>query len=469
MKKFILIAILVCMASIALTITTFAKGEDIPDPLASSNPYFILKYLNSNPELEEEYLHMVCNEDMGLNIKFYVISDYNNFDEIGVVPPYFSKICMGTYIPTADSYQFSHISHNSYNHKIEEEGGWHWGLSNTGGAGTVTMRSNGTDKYDLLYSSMDVEQFYQIGGKFYKADEYFYNLPGAELIQPVGEYEYDFYPEIILKALKEGTYGLFLRDENGTLIWKDIKNYSLDEYRTITSNYIPYQNKKLYNLTLYDVNKDYAIEVLNNIQINIPVNDEVRIIGLVEGATYNKYIPGFTIRKSENLGQVQIKINDQLLEVMPADVDYVTYQYEKFKPFLIIGNNRLTVTSNDGNVLASVNFTRTDYGEDTMPGQGSNVNQYGSPPKRSDYTDDMWGSISWGFDSVLFYISVPFKMVGVLFSTVVTNIQVAFSQATTLISILGRVFSFLPPEWVQIITTIISIGAIISLIGLFRR
>lgn len=90
-------------------------------------------------------------------------------------------------------------------------------------------------------------------------------------------------------------------------------------------------------------------------------------------------------------------------------------------------------------------------------------------PKRSDYPDGILGSIEYGFDLLIYWITFPFKMIAKFFTNLFNSFEKAFSWVGQFTSFLGKIFSFLPSEIIAVVVSIVTVLGFKIILNLFIK
>lgn len=114
-------------------------------------------------------------------------------------------------------------------------------------------------------------------------------------------------------------------------------------------------------------------------------------------------------------------------------------------------------------------WAATEFYYKTVDGgyDGGQIDNTGAP-KREDYSDDIWGAVSWGFDSIIYYITFPFKLIGDGIAYVIDLFGTAFGWVGQISSLIASWFSFIPVPLMALIYGTITCTFIAFIIKLFR-
>lgn len=115
------------------------------------------------------------------------------------------------------------------------------------------------------------------------------------------------------------------------------------------------------------------------------------------------------------------------------------------------------------------------FSDDNMPNDGSSGNGYigftglDTPPDRSNYTDDIFGTIGYGLDFIVYVISMPFKVLFNGLEWLISNFLTLFSWVGQLSAIIGSWFNFLPREVRSLLLGGFMCSIIAFVLKLFRK
>lgn len=91
-----------------------------------------------------------------------------------------------------------------------------------------------------------------------------------------------------------------------------------------------------------------------------------------------------------------------------------------------------------------------DTVENTDKSSGTGTNEWGDilgdKPDKADYTNDILGNVEYGFDTLMFYIKIPFKMIGLMLSKLVGAISDSWQMMTSYGGAIANVFNWLPAD-----------------------
>jgi hypothetical protein len=97
------------------------------------------------------------------------------------------------------------------------------------------------------------------------------------------------------------------------------------------------------------------------------------------------------------------------------------------------------------------------------------ITDLGEAPNRENYSDDILGTVQFGFDTVLYYILYPFKLLGQGIGIFISSFADGFSWVGQLSALVGSWFMYLPQEIRAIFMGTFLCVIIAFIIGLFRR
>ncbi len=147
------------------------------------------------------------------------------------------------------------------------------------------------------------------------------------------------------------------------------------------------------------------------------------------------------------------------------------------------GSTGLEVEEDDGRSSGARIHTVPGGGSSDMPndgfsgrggGSGSN-NGYidftglGTPPDRSNYSNDIFGTIGYALDFIIYISSMPFKVLFGGLEWLITNFLTLFSWVGQLASIIGSWFNFLPREVRSLLLGGFMCSIIAFVLRLFRK
>lgn len=89
-------------------------------------------------------------------------------------------------------------------------------------------------------------------------------------------------------------------------------------------------------------------------------------------------------------------------------------------------------------------------------------------PKRPQYTTGFVGDIQYGFDSLVYYISYPFVMIGNILNQIINWFAQSTSWIANVTTFFGAIFSFLPRIVVEYLVAIFSVTVLFLVIKIAR-
>jgi hypothetical protein len=92
-----------------------------------------------------------------------------------------------------------------------------------------------------------------------------------------------------------------------------------------------------------------------------------------------------------------------------------------------------------------------------------------NPPKRQDYSSGILGDISFGLDTVLFYVTAPFVWLGNVIKSLMDIINNGFTWVSDFNKFLASLFSFLPIQAIGLIELAITASVVGLLLRTFGR
>ena len=431
MKKLLLMTLFIILFPVTYVFAnTFYPNDGVYPPLTSiqagrgdyfliwQNENFVAEYVQSKvPLFYDSTKQAIVAKDKvdGVDTSGYTYRyddleyDWNSFITHGVMN-------------VEDGYIFSNkdpITGNVYNQSTREitEIGWKIVVGN----------------YDLLD--------YETGELVMSMDEF--GKPPAYFISPIQDgyavNHYTTFPDIIIK--NNGVANPVITLYDGIRILRQWNVSPVFKEYTIPANEIPYNYNQL-KITISDGTTVFDIV---DFQIDKEENPgTARITGIIGGTDY-KTQPKFTFEKYNMVSPVGLYFNDQLIykSYQPTEKRY----FEASKVPDVVGENVIELRLDSGEVLQSFKYTIMRETEDMPIDIGDYDENLNSPqPDRSAYDDGVLGSIEYGFDTLGYWITYPFKLVADGIKSLVSMISSGFDWVTDLSGIIGGWFSFLPVE-----------------------
>lgn len=115
------------------------------------------------------------------------------------------------------------------------------------------------------------------------------------------------------------------------------------------------------------------------------------------------------------------------------------------------------------------------FSDEDMPNDGSTGQGYigftglDTPPDRSNYPDDIFGTIGYALDFIFYVISMPFKVLFGALEWLISNFLTLFSWVGQLSSLIGSWFNFLPKEVRSLLLGGFMCSIIAFVLKLFRK
>lgn len=133
-----------------------------------------------------------------------------------------------------------------------------------------------------------------------------------------------------------------------------------------------------------------------------------------------------------------------------------------------------TIVSYDDSVSFNINFVdMDDDGIDDLTGSGggSSFGQGASnegKPDKSDYDDDILGNLAYYWDSFLFYVTMPFELLGKALVTLYKYVNDGFTWVGNFSDFINTIFGFLPADVRGLIVVVFSVMILVTVINMFK-
>ena len=89
-------------------------------------------------------------------------------------------------------------------------------------------------------------------------------------------------------------------------------------------------------------------------------------------------------------------------------------------------------------------------------------------PQRDDFTDDIWGEVSYGFERIMYYITMPLRWIADSLKSVTTWLTESSSWLTEINTFLSGVMGFMPDEIMSAIMMLVTVFVIFAIIKVIR-
>ena len=283
-----------------------------------------------------------------------------------------------------------------------------------------------------------------------------------DLMSPKNGETYTDYPPIIFGALTTSiTAASFELYYNGEKYYSDLVNLQGAYVNRLPAT-IPYKGSGTYKIEIWDPMRMEKFKEAS-FTLNVPQTSTnfAYIQGIQDGGNYFGYRD--LIVQIGGYDNVKFTMNGQVISSVLNPGTHV-YRYDRL-PYKL-GTNVITL-ENGSTVLQTYTITITREQPDN--GQGGGIPDYGSlAPDRSDYPDGIFGSLEYGFDTLVYYIKYPFVKVGESIAKLITIIQDQFSWVANFSRFIGSLFSFLPEEIRTLMTVVLMSTLIIALVKVVR-
>ena len=226
----------------------------------------------------------------------------------------------------------------------------------------------------------------------------------------------------------------------------------------------PVGTKVIFTLPSYDITHklvNYSFSTYASIPLANVGDTADMFTKSVQGVTNVKVTQDITNMKVDGYGQVWAEIfysftADTAIGAnnLIYSVNYRNFDYQGFR----------TYTRIEGVVDAN------NDGIDDRTGVAIDISNppTGIAPVRTNYEDGVFGSISYGIDTLGYYITAPFVFIG----NVITDILEWLAGATVWISqisaFLSAIFGFLPPEILAGMIAIFSVTVVFTILRIIR-
>lgn len=288
----------------------------------------------------------------------------------------------------------------------------------------------------------DIDKFINIDGKEYKTDDYF------------GKVFWFTYPEHnkLYFGNKEGTEIYYLRGSEDYFSENIFGKYSFNEN-------FPIAEQGEFDLKINVFINDYLLEE-RDISSRLVATNNISASLLNRGRN-TAYITSSTCRDER----------DDIYNYKIGDKYYYLYDALDFYYKTTEGSGDVEVTVPD----------RESGGRDGDPwpgpgsgGIGSGVGgsgglTIGSPPNRSDYPDDILGTLNYFIDWIAYIISIPINLLISAFDWLVNVFTSLFYWVGQLSGIIGGWFNFLPIEVRALLMATFVSSIVAFVLRLFRK
>ena len=281
----------------------------------------------------------------------------------------------------------------------------------------------------------DVPRDITVGGNTYKTDSYFRKV--FHFIYPRNNYLYDeLNPEKLM----------FIGD-------------------------VKYFNREV-NHGKFSFNDNFTIEsVAEDMKVNVFINDYMLTtcdisIGmdwtpslspsLLNRGRNSAYITSFSFRDEP----------DEIYSYKIGDKYYYLFDAIDFYYKTTEGSGDVEVTVPDPNDDRLVGGREGDPWD--IPGSGGGIG-FGSPPNRSDYPDDILGTLNYFIDWIAYIISIPINLLIAAFDWLVNVFTSLFYWVGQLSALIGSWFNFLPIEVRSLLMASFVASIVAFVLRLFRK
>ena len=289
----------------------------------------------------------------------------------------------------------------------------------------------------------DIDKFINIDGKEYKTDEYF------------GKVFWFTYPEHnTLVGLNTPQELYYFRGSEDYFSQNIFGKYSFNEN-------FPVASEGEFDLKVNIFINDYLLDV-RDVSSRLVGTNSISDSLLNRGRN-TAYITSSTFR-DERDDIYNYKIGDKYYYLYDAlDFYYKTTEGS--------GDVEVTVPDRDSGVGGR-------WHDDDTPGRGGGIGSgvggpggftIGSPPNRSDYPDDILGTLNYIIDWIAYIISIPVNLLISAFDWLVNVFTSLFYWVGQLSSLIGSWFNFLPSEVRALLMASFVASIVAFVLRLFRK
>jgi hypothetical protein len=356
----------------------------------------------------------------------------------------------------------------------------------SGSWGSVNTTSGGLSK--ILSETYD----YYFNADFYiqREDGTYLNgePPTIQLISPNDTTYYNDFPNIQTLTTGYTSLDFVLSVDTPTEILpirvlKLVENAdcSSGTYVIMASD-IPYEYGKQMHLTVSEATT-HEILASKDFIVYYRKMASVEVMGITEGQSYTSQ-PNIIFKKRDYFKPVNLFFNGRVIyrSILPTeDKVYSAYQLEE-----VAGLNKIELKHDDGTVIKTYTYTinRTDGNVPINENPIDNTNPSGDynpyvdvdpsasliseAPNSDDYADDILGRVRYGFDTLFYWITFPFILLGQFIRELVTGLDEILINISSVTSFVSNLFSFLPSEVVKAFVSLILLTAVFFVIKIVR-